>query len=306
MEERRVLMLIELFQDIRERLSIFIEMYDYIRIIDPLLKRVLHEDEEISSLNFQSHGRRCYDFWGKDGVCRNCISFRAYQNKRSLFKIERIDDEAYCLFALPIENKGSLYVVELLKKITNEDFFSDLSSSLTIPLDTNTQTLTEMANTDSLTNVYNRRFLEEQLAKELMYCHFYQTDLAVLLIDIDHFKQINDSYGHLVGDEVLKQFVAVIQSSLRQDIDWVSRYGGEEFVVVLKNINSDEAKEVAERIRYQTEKNVFYINEEPSNLTCSIGVSMSNLGQCSQRELLLDADYKLYEAKKNGRNLVVS
>ncbi len=296
----------QLMQVVKDRLSMFMEMYDSMRVIDPISKQVIREDGGVSPLNFSVTGYGCEDFWGQDSVCSNCVSFRAYKNKKSLFKIERMDEEAYFIFALPVEFEGRVYVVELLKKVTQDDFFSDLSSSLTIPLDSTTRTLTEMATTDSLTGVYNRRYLENRLANDLMYCDFYQLDLAILLIDIDHFKQINDCNGHLVGDEVLKQFVSVIQSVLRQGVDWISRYGGEEFVVVLKNVDLIKARDVAERIRYSVENNVFNIHKEESRLTCSIGISMYSLGQCNQRELLFDADQKLYQAKKNGRNQVVS
>lgn len=218
----------------------------------------------------------------------------AYKNKKSTFKIER---------------EGRLYIVELLKKVTADDFFSDLSFNLALPLNTTTTTtttLTELANTDELTKVYNRRYFETQLAKEIMYSSFYETNLAIMIIDIDHFKQINDLHGHLVGDEVLKQFVEVIQSVLRHDIDWMSRYGGEEFVVILKNVDFSHANKVAERIRQSVERHLFKIGDHVHRLTCSIGLSMCQSGNLKQTELLQEADQKLYQAKNNGRNCVIS
>lgn len=296
----------ELINEIRERLSIFIGLYDSIRIVDPIKKELIKEEGIMSSFKFQRKGRHCYDFWEQDAVCRNCVSFVAYKNKKSTFKIERYKDEAYCILALPIEREGRLYVVELLKKVTTNDFFSDLSTNLALPLDSTTTALTQLANTDELTKVYNRRYFEKQLAKELMYSSFHETNLAVLIIDIDHFKQINDLHGHLVGDEVLKQFVEVIKSVLRHDIDWMSRYGGEEFVVILKNVDFSHAKEVAERIRQSVERHLFKIGDHVQRLTCSIGLSMSQSGNLTQTELLQEADQKLYEAKNKGRNCVIS
>lgn len=296
----------ELINEIRERLSIFIGLYDSIRIVDPIKKELIKEEGASGSLELPRKGRHCYDFWDQDSVCGNCVSFMAYKNKKSTFKIERYKDGAYCIVALPIEWEGRLYIVELLKKVTADDFFSDLSFNLALPLNTTTTTLTELANTDELTKVYNRRYFETQLAKEIMYSSFYETNLAVMIIDIDHFKQINDLYGHLVGDEVLKQFVGVIQSVLRQDIDWMSRYGGEEFVVVLKNVDFSHANKVAERIRQSVERHLFKIGADVQSLTCSIGLSMCQAGNLKQTELLQQADQKLYEAKNNGRNRVVS
>ncbi|MBP3909878.1 MAG: GGDEF domain-containing protein [Turicibacter sp.] len=296
----------ELINEIRERLSIFIGLYDSIRIVDPIKKELIKEEGASGSLELPRKGRHCYDFWDQDSVCGNCVSFMAYKNKKSTFKIERYKDGAYCIFALPIEREGRLYIVELLKKVTADDFFSDLSFNLALPLNATTTTLTELANTDELTKVYNRRYFETQLAKEIMYSRFYETNLAVMIIDIDYFKQINDLHGHLVGDEVLKQFVEVIKSDLRQGIDWMSRYGGEEFVVVLKNVDFSHANKVAERIRQSVERHLFKIGADVQRLTCSIGLSMCQAGNLKQTELLQQADQKLYEAKNNGRNRVVS
>ena len=101
----------ELINEIRERLSIFIGLYDSIRIVDPLKKELIKEEGGSSSLELPRKGRHCYDFWEQDTVCGNCVSFVAYKNKKSTFKIERYKDGAYCIFALPIEWKGRLYIV---------------------------------------------------------------------------------------------------------------------------------------------------------------------------------------------------
>lgn len=296
----------ELIQEVRERLSIFIDLYDSIRIVDPIKKEIIGEEGKINTLEFFKNGNNCYDFWQRNSVCRNCASFVAYKNKKSTFKIERYNDEVYLIFALPIEHDDRFYVVELLKKMSTDDFFSDLSSNLAIPLDTTTTTLNHLVNVDELTKVYNRRYFEKQLTKELMYSSIYETDLAVLLLDIDHFKQINDVHGHLMGDEILKQFVEVIKSVLRQDVDWISRYGGEEFVVILKHVDFTHANEVAERIRQSVERYAFKIGDTVQQITCSIGLSMCYAGNLTLKEILQDADEKLYEAKHRGRNRVVS
>lgn len=296
----------QLIQEVRERLSIFIGLYDSIRIVDPVKKEIIGEEGDINALEFYKNGKNCYDFWRRNSVCRNCASFVAYKNKKSTFKIERFNDEAYCIFALPFEQGDRIYVVELLKKITTDDFFSDLSSNLAIPLDTSTVTLNHLVNLDELTKVYNRRYFEKQLTKELLYSSIYETDLAVLILDIDRFKRINDVYGHLMGDEILKQFVEVIKSVLRQDVDWISRYGGEEFVVILKHVDFTHANEVAERIRQSVERHPFKIGDHVQQITCSIGLSICRAGNLTLKELLQDADEKLYEAKNKGRNCVVS
>jgi diguanylate cyclase (GGDEF)-like protein len=161
-----------------------------------------------------------------------------------------------------------------------------------------------LATLDSLTGLPNRRSFDVLAAQALKDAQRNCAPLVALLIDLDHFKVLNDTHGHLAGDEVLRQFANVLQSSLRQS-DILCRWGGEEFIVLLRETEGRQALEVAQKIRRRTEQLTFNYEENPLRLTTSIGVSALQPGD-SLHALLTRADRALYRAKQSGRNCVCS
>lgn len=158
--------------------------------------------------------------------------------------------------------------------------------------------LENQVNRDPLTGVHNRRYLMNHLSQAYQQC-----PLTLIMLDLDHFKRINDSYGHLEGDVVLRQIGQILtQATRNQDI--VTRYGGEEFCLVLLNTNGEQALQVAERIRSLVEKQVRVPTAPKHPVTCSIGLCDSSHSSSPYRLLSL-ADQALYQAKKAGRNQVV-
>jgi len=159
---------------------------------------------------------------------------------------------------------------------------------------------------DGLTGVYNRRFLEELFPKQLALARRTSRPLSVLMLDLDHFKAFNDTYGHDVGDRVLCAFVGILQEEARNS-DSVVRYGGEEFLMLLPETDEEGAAAFAERIRRAVERRAFTDLGVPNgiSLRCSIGVSSTVAQGDSPSELILAADRALYLAKQQGRNRVV-
>jgi two-component system cell cycle response regulator len=163
-----------------------------------------------------------------------------------------------------------------------------------------------MALTDSLTELYNRRHLMVHLEKLLIKNRDSRKSLCVLTLDIDHFKKVNDTYGHGAGDEVLKTFANRIKDGLRV-FDLVARLGGEEFVVVLPDVSLDVAMQVADRLRRAVAGKLFDISVAPGAIpvTVSIGAAMAMHGEERTVDSILKAsDEELYRAKENGRNCV--
>jgi two-component system, cell cycle response regulator len=160
--------------------------------------------------------------------------------------------------------------------------------------------------TDALTGAYNRRYLMEQLPRELERCRRYAYPLSVLMCDVDHFKQINDARGHAAGDEVLQQFVARAQKTIRTNSDWVSRYGGEEFLIVLPETAHEGALCVAEKIRALIASPPFATRAGDTVVTASFGVAST--GPCGPDialkvdTLIRTADECLYRSKEAGRD----
>lgn len=157
---------------------------------------------------------------------------------------------------------------------------------------------------DQLTDTYNRHFLWTWLIPELKQCARYDQPLGCLMIDIDYFKRINDTYGHNVGDAVLTGFANALKEQLR-DSDILLRYGGEEFVVLLKHADASVSLEIANRILESLRKKAI-TPLETGGVLCSIGVAnWTPDNPCTAEELLKEADLRLYQAKHNGRNQVV-
>jgi diguanylate cyclase (GGDEF)-like protein len=170
--------------------------------------------------------------------------------------------------------------------------------------------LAESAQQDALTGLYNRRHLEERLSSELAAAQRHARALSLLLVDIDHFKSVNDRYGHLAGDEALKKVASVLAAALRKE-DVLARFGGEEFVVIARETGLAGARALGERIRQAVESARLSFEGREVGLTVSIGVTVSigiseYVPGRTDRDLFQAADRALYAAKQGGRNRVVT
>jgi two-component system cell cycle response regulator len=160
--------------------------------------------------------------------------------------------------------------------------------------------------TDALTGAYNRRYLMEQLPREVERCRRYAYPLSVLMCDIDHFKEINDERGHSAGDDVLQQFAARAQKSIRSNSDWVARYGGEEFLIVLPETAYQGGLFVAEKIRSLVSLTPFSTRNGDPVVTASFGVASTGPNgpdlTLKVESMIRTADECLYRSKQEGRN----
>ncbi len=158
---------------------------------------------------------------------------------------------------------------------------------------------------DGLTQAYNKRYFFEALERELNRALRYDRALALVMFDIDHFKKINDTHGHLAGDHVLRELAGIALHNLRRE-DILARYGGEEFAVILPEIDKAGAEQVCEKLRKLIETNEFSFAGENIPVTVSLGIRCTQKGDAAGdvNRFIADADQKLYEAKQGGRNRV--
>jgi diguanylate cyclase (GGDEF)-like protein len=189
------------------------------------------------------------------------------------------------------------------------DFFSAVADQVGIAVQNarlHEQTVA-LSITDPLTGVPNRRHLFQQLEAELARARRFGTPLSMVMIDIDHFKHLNDAAGHSAGDDVLRQVCKLMRKSLRK-VDTLARYGGEEFVVLLPQITREEAFEVAEKLRRGiAEGNVEHGATQPGGrVTISVGVATLPFDATEQAKLVDCADSALYASKRGGRNRVTA
>lgn len=165
-----------------------------------------------------------------------------------------------------------------------------------------TKKLEELCTIDELTGVFNRRFILQKLQSEIEISKRYRSPLSIIILDVDNFKDINDSFGHLIGDKVLIKISEIIRKSLRES-DNFGRIGGEEFIIVLPNTDLEKARMCSERIRVSISSKNF--EEYGDNITVSGGVACYTNNE-SMEDFFKRADILLYKAKKTGKNLVLS
>jgi diguanylate cyclase (GGDEF)-like protein len=161
--------------------------------------------------------------------------------------------------------------------------------------------LEETSNLDGLTKLYNRRYLESALTREFSLAQRHGHPLSVILADIDHFKRINDTYGHLVGDDVLREVSRLLKHAVR-DSDVMGRYGGEEFLILLPETKLEGARELGERLRRLIEHTPMQFGKDAPVVTISLGISTLTPRTATHQELVSEADKALYFSKAAGRN----
>jgi diguanylate cyclase (GGDEF)-like protein len=166
--------------------------------------------------------------------------------------------------------------------------------------------LYEASVTDALTGANNREHFDSQLRMEFSYARRHKTDLVLLLFDVDHFKRVNDTFGHPVGDEVLIEIARCVRRLVRNE-DVFARYGGEEFALILRGIDITGGRAAGERLRAQVEKLRIASERGPVAVTISVGCSsLATTSDATTEALIQTADRRLYAAKNSGRNRVVA
>lgn len=291
------------FSSIVDKIQLFDKMYDSMRIVDPIGKKIL----EIVENEAYETNMVCHEFWQKGKVCDNCISIRAYNENDTVFKIEQNDQNVFMITAVPIDIKHKKVIVEFLKDVTSSLYLQAgevcKNNSILTTIDHMNQAVVK----DELTGLYNRRFINERLPSDLFNSTLKSEPLSLVFADIDYFKAVNDTYGHIAGDQVLKGFADELKKHVRSEKDWIARYGGEEFLICLPNTDIEEAKAISERIRISVMENEFDTSAGKVHITCSFGVNtVCNTTECLTIDGIIEiADKKLYQAKVSGRNKVV-
>ena len=162
----------------------------------------------------------------------------------------------------------------------------------------------ELATKDSMTHLYVRRFFDQRLSEQIEKSNQFNTVFSLLIMDIDHFKHVNDTFGHGIGDQVIKLVAATIQRNIRTELDIPGRYGGEEFTILMPEADSERAVMVAERIRQAIESTDVSHLVTGRNITVSVGVATFPQHGTKPKELMEAADIALYRSKGGGRNRV--
>ena len=199
---------------------------------------------------------------------------------------------------------GDLDVRLVVQKNDELGFATRVFNQMVVELQQTQTQLEELATTDALTNLINRKQIMIKLLDQFKYYQRYRAEFSVLMIDVDYFKKINDTYGHLAGDAVLKQLADILLKSLR-NVDSAGRYGGEEFLVIVAAPAGEKAWQAAERIRRAVDNHTFTYENSSMKVKISVGLTTISHQDKNEHSLISRADKALYQAKRNGRNQVV-
>ncbi len=231
---------------------------------------------------------------------KDLIDFIKNQNTNFCVKEEK---DLYTVLVKPLNDE--IDIILFLNQKENVDPQSIIYIDIILSNMASNLNLTNLAILDPLTQVYNRRKIFEEAKKEIERSKRYKGNFSMLIIDLDNFKKINDTYGHQAGDTVLKQTIDIIKSKLRK-FDSIGRYGGEEFLIILPETDLESAKKVAEKIRKAICSHEYDIGDTILHVTASIGVSSLGYHGETFEDLLKAADFSLYRAKETGKNKIVS
>ena len=256
----------QVFEFILDKLEIFEKMYDVIRLVDPARKKVL----DLKGHQLFEADIPCYKLWKERQLCENCISIRAFIENDTIYRLDYKDDRIYIFTAIPVVVEQKRVVVEILKEATNSLVMGVGEGVRGAEIFTMIEDMNRIAVTDHLTELYNRRYIDERLPVDILNASEKKEPLSIILADLDFFKDINDTYGHITGDEVLKEIAKELKGHIREGKDWVARYGGEEFLICLANTDIEAAKKMAEKIKSNIEQNELIVNGKEIHLTCSL------------------------------------
>ena len=286
---------------LRQR-DILPNLFDLSRIVEPESGKLV----ELNCGALQETKVSCNDVFGSDARCRNCTSLRAHYSNETVVKLEYANSAVLLILSIPVEIQGRLLVVELAKDITKSMTVDVRDSLFAGEVPSIINKLNKMAATDPLTGLQNRRTLDERLAGSLDNCRQMGLPLSLAMIDIDHFKRVNDTYGHQCGDEVIKGVAGVIKSYVRRDSDFAVRYGGEEILLCLPGVSLSDCRLICARIHTQIEQTAFDCEGHTIRVTVSMGVAGLDDDTTTAEKLIALADERLYTAKNTGRNKIVS
>lgn len=275
------------------------QLFHRVRIVDPIKKIVIEENGEKTTEN-----KKCFHLCNRDTICENCISIRAYNENTSVMKFEYIDNNIYMIMATPVNKQESTYVIETIRDISDCKIVDLVEDKTVSELKKTLSEINRLIVIDELTKCYNRRYINEKLPIDIESAKANKLSLSIAMIDIDYFKLINDKYGHLLGDLVLKDITNVIKNNIRAKSDWIARYGGEEFLILFNDTSKEDAYNLSKRIKSVVENSIFKYDDIEINITISIGIASLTSEIDDMDKLIRKADENLYKAKRSGRNYI--
>lgn len=251
--------------------GLLLSIFDMLRIVDAEEGTVV---ELIDGVLVKTEVS-CNDALGTQDRCKNCSSIRAHYSKETVVKFEYANEAVLLIFSVPVFVQNRHLVVEIIKDITRSMTVDLKDQEFKDELPAIIDRLNTQSTRDALTGLRNRWYLDANLEKTMASCRDMGLPVSLAMIDIDHFKQVNDNYGHQAGDTVLREVGHIVKSFVRRTSDFAVRYGGEEILLCLPGVSLQDCCSICERVSSRIAKTVFRENGHDITITVSIGVADS-------------------------------
>lgn len=280
----------------------YTSIFDIVRLINVESKTVI---SQYSSENIKNYSQKnCFLCWHKPTICDDCKIINAVNQNKTIVDFQVDSGRSFIKIFTPYGNNEKLGLL-LIQDVTTDPINKNIKDQNTVDIQQILTDLNDDIMTDDLTKLYNKRYAHQQLFKDVTLAAKNNESICIVIADIDYFKVINDTFGHLFGDKILAKIGKVIKNSIRNEGDWAARYGGEEFLLVFKGLDKDSLNRVVERIQYNMLKTPFDHDNE-LNISFSYGglvINNPNPNLCI--EYINEADKLLYNAKRNGRDFSI-
>lgn len=289
-------------EDLLRKEQVFYQMFDVIRLIDPDCHYVC---EAKPGGGFRLTEESCFSIWNKTQACSNCVSRMAYAENRQRVKFEYVNDRYYFLIARPVHLQDQHYVLELIMDVSRQ-------FTVSVPGEDNfvmnlIHELETISSLDSFSGLYNKNYLHKELAAALAQCHEYPSQhdepLYLALWDIDHFKQVNDTYGHDAGDQVLLSVAQALKKGVRKQDGLTARFGGDEFAILFHEKDRQRCEAVLTDVKraIDSQTHTLRICNETSCVHVSISCGLADVHTAADASSAIHlADLHLYEQKKSA------
>lgn len=239
--------------------------------------------------------QKCYTLWNRSKPCPNCSSERALQQKKQIMKMEYLGDKSILILSMPWEKDGEGYVLELGRDVTNSFSVYDATSEDSSELRELINSYSDLAARDSFTGLYNKGHANN-LLREIFDRKSPEIKLSLALIDIDHFKEVNDCFGHLCGDEVILYVVAKINEINKRCGGWAARVGGDEFLLASPSGDASCVIKTCEQLMAEVEEHTFKKGDKEYKISISFGAASYQPHE-TMEEFLERVDVKMYKQK---------
>ncbi len=295
------------FDTVINNVTLFHKIFDIIRIVDPVKKEVVFMKKNIDIDVLSQLGPKpmdvCYGLWATGEVCANCIAMRALLEQDVFIKFEYVSSMLFMITAYPLDVPYSGYVVEIVKDVTDSELIDDFEGLSASNIRKQIELKNRHVIIDNNTSLYNERYLSEKLPFELVNNNLKGFDSALLMIQIDHFDNVQNAFGHSASASVLKKLAHLILKCIREDYDWAVRTHDDAFLIYLKNIQLSDLKKVCEKIRHHTATAIFEGDHKVIPITVSIGASHISSALIIDYESFVSSTQKnLEHAQAHGRN----